>query len=93
MKAPSVYKKNPDIVTRVFDQETILVPLFKTSKDVDCVYTLSAVASRIWGLLDGKKSCAAIKQILLQEYDVAPEKLDHSLDIFLKDLKSIRAIL
>jgi hypothetical protein len=93
MKASSVYKKNPDIVTRVFDKETILVPLYKTSKDVDCVYTLSPVASRIWGLLDGRKSCSAIKQILLQEYDVTPEKLEQSLDIFLKDLKSIKAVL
>ncbi len=72
MKDSYIYKKNPEVVTRVFGQETILVPLYKSSKDADCIYTLDAVGALFWSLFDGKKVIFSIKRIILREYAVGP---------------------
>ena len=92
MKDAAVLKKNPDIVSRTIEDETILMPIYKTSDEINCIYTLNSVAARIWELIDGKKSLARIKQTLLGEFDVTEKELNKELDKFLKDLKEIKAI-
>jgi len=92
MKDAAVLKKNPDIVSRTIEDETILMPIYKTSDEINCIYTLNNVAARIWELIDGKKSLARIKQTLLGEFDVTEKELNKELDKFLKDLKEIKAI-
>jgi|SRR3989338_847575 len=93
MKGSSIFKKNRDIVTRKIENETILVPLYKTSEELDCIYTLNDIAGRIWELIDGKKSMTKIEKILLREYDVTEKKLNAELAGLLKDLKDIKAII
>ncbi|GAG05978.1 unnamed protein product, partial [marine sediment metagenome] len=53
MQETVVLRKNPDMVTRVIDDETILLPIYKTSDEINCIYTLNKVASRVWELIDG----------------------------------------
>lgn len=92
MKNSKVLKKNPDIVTRKIEDETILMPLYKISEEIDSIYTLNDVAARIWELIDGKMDLVKIKKILLEEFDVTEEELNKKLIIFLKDLEEIKAI-
>ena len=92
MKDSKVLKKNPKIVTRKIEEETILMPLYNTSKEIDCIYTLNDVAARIWELIDGKKNLAKIKKMLLEEFDATQKELDKELSKFLKDLEEIKAI-
>jgi len=92
MKDTAVLKKNPDIVSRTIEDETILMPIYKTSDEINCIYTLNDVAARIWELIDGKKNLSKIKKILSEEFDATEKELNKELDKFLKDLKEIKAI-
>jgi hypothetical protein len=87
------FKKNPDIITRTIEDETILMPLYKTSAEIDCIYTLNSVAARIWELIDGKRSLGKIKNTLLEEFDVPETKVEKDLSRLLKDLAEIKAII
>ena len=87
-----VLRKNKDMVTRVIDDETILLPIYKTSQEINCIYTLNKVGSRLWELIDGKKTLGAIKKQVLKEFDTTPQEVDKEITKFLKDLKEIKAI-
>ena len=92
MQDTAVLKKNPDIVSRTIEDETLLMPIYKTSDEMNCIYTLNDVAARVWELIDGKKSLAAIKKTLLKEFDATEKELNKELDKFLKELTQIRAL-
>ena len=92
MKDAIVLKKNPDMVSRTIEDETILMPLYKTSDEINCIYTLNDVAARVWELIDGKKSLTQIKKKLLGEFDATEKGMDKELNKFLEDLQKIKAI-
>ncbi len=87
-----VLRKNADMVSRVIDNETILLPIYKTSDEINCIYTLNKVASWIWEMIDGKRTPAEIKKQVLRKFDTTAEEVDKEMAKFLKDLKKIKAI-
>jgi hypothetical protein len=92
MQGKSVLGKNPNMVTRVIGDETILLPIYKTSDEINCIYTLNKVASRVWEMFDGKKTLGQIKKHILKEFDTTPREVDKEIQKLLKDLKEIKAI-
>ena len=92
MQETKVLRKNKNMVTRVIDDETILLPIYKTSDEINCIYTLNKTASRVWEMLDGKRTLGAIKKELLREFDTTTEELDKEMRKLLKDLQEIKAI-
>jgi len=92
MQESKVLKKNPDLVTRVIDNETILMPVYKTSDEINCIYSLNKVASDVWNMIDGKKTLAQIKKKILVEFDTTAKEVDSEMVKFLKDLKEIKAV-
>jgi len=92
MQESKVLKKNPDLVTRVIDNETILMPIYKTSDEINCIYTLNKVASSVWNMIDGKKTLAQIKKKILAEFDTSEKEVDSEMVKFMKDLQEIKAI-
>ncbi len=92
MQKRIILRKNKDMVTRVIDDETILLPIYKTSEEINCIYTLNKVASRIWELIDGKRTLDEIKSKALKEFDTTPKEVDKEMQKLLKDLKEIKAI-
>jgi len=92
MDDKKVLRKNSNMVTRKIDDETILLPIYKSSDEINCIYTLDKVASRVWELIDGRSSLAKIKKKLLEEFDATEEEIDKKMSIFLKELKEIKAI-
>lgn len=89
----TVLKKNPDIVTRVIDDETILLPIYKSSEEINCIYTLNNSASRIWELFDGKTTLGEIKKRILEEFETTPEEFEKEMEGLLKDLNEIKAFI
>jgi hypothetical protein len=85
--------KNPDMVSRVIDDETVLLPIYKSSDEINCIYNLNKVASRVWELIDGKKTLPEIKEKLLEEFDATPKEIDKEMQKLLKELKEIKAII
>lgn len=87
-----IIKKNPDLVSRSVGAETIIMPLVAASDDLNCIWSLNDCASRVWELIDGKRSIRRIRQILLAEFDAGEEELDRELAELFDRLQEIKAI-
>src|SRR4051794_18562390 len=61
------------LVTRRIGNETILVPVSSRLGDLDSIYTLSEVGSRIWSLLATPVTLERIGEVLSEEYEVSAE--------------------
>lgn len=92
MDDEKVFKKNPDFVTREIDKETVLVPVIRTSEDINCIYTLNKAGSEVWRLIDGKSSLEDINKKILERFDATPEEVGKEMKSFLKDLEEINGI-
>lgn len=92
MQEAIVLRKNKEMVTRLIDDETILMPIYKTSEEINCIYTLNKAGSEVWNLIDGRRTLGAIKKQLLEKFDVTAEEVDKEINSYLKDLKEIKAI-
>jgi tRNA uridine 5-carbamoylmethylation protein Kti12 len=92
MNEKNILKKSEEVVSREIEGETILLPLYKSSKDMNYIYTLNKTAAAAWRLIDGKKTLHQIKEELVKEYDVDEEKAVKQLSQLVKDLRSIKAV-
>ncbi len=87
-----VYKKSDSIVFRKIADEFILVPIRQNVGDLESISTLNEVAARIWELIDGKMKVREIKDVILDEYEVTPKKLETDIIKYTKELENIGAI-
>lgn len=85
------YKKNPDFVHRKIAGELILVPIRQKIGDLESIFTLNEVAGFIWEQIDGKKNLDAIKEAVLNEFDVKPSEAEKDLKELLQQLEEIGA--
>lgn len=92
MDQKSVYKKSAKIVARVIGEETVLLPLFKTSDDINSIYTLNRAASWVWEQMDGCRSLGAIREEAQKKFDVTPQNFDRQIRQVLKDLQEVGAL-
>jgi tRNA uridine 5-carbamoylmethylation protein Kti12 len=92
MKKDKVFIKNSDIVARVIDDEVILMPIYKTSDDINCIYTLNKSAAFIWDAIDGRKTAGDIKKIVSEKFEATPKEIDKEMIGLLKDLREIKAV-
>jgi hypothetical protein len=88
-----VVRKSNEVVTREIQGKVVLMPLHKSSKDINCIYTLNETASYAWNLFDGKSTMNDVRKTISESYDVAEDKVEKELVELVKDLKSIKAIL
>lgn len=86
------YIKDSNIVFRKIGNEFILVPIKQNARDVDNIYTVNAVGSRIWELIDGKKSIEEIVKMIMDDFEVSPEEARNDLLVFLEQLQMIGAV-
>ena len=87
-----VYKKSDSIVFRKIADEFILVPIRQNVGDLESIHTLNEVAARIWELIDGKKKAREIKDKIVEEFEITPQKAEKDLIEYLKQLEKIEAI-
>ncbi|MDD5129968.1 MAG: PqqD family protein [Candidatus Omnitrophica bacterium] len=92
MDMKKCYKKNSSFVFRMIDDEALLVPMVKTTEEVDCIYTLSPLAAWIWEKIDGKTNVEKIKKMIIQEYAVAETTAEKDLNDFIAQLEEIESI-
>jgi len=84
--------KDPSIVSRKIADELILVPIRQKAGDIESIYTMNEVASRIWELIDGEKRVAEIGNAILEEFEVSPEEAEADLVEFLQQLEQVGAV-
>ena len=92
MSDNTVLKKNKNIVSRTIGTETVLLPIIKNTREMNCIYTLNRAAARVWELIDNKRSLAQIKKIITTEFTADPDKMDKLMQSLISDLKEIRAV-
>jgi hypothetical protein len=67
--AAEYFVADANLVVRKIGNETILVPVATGVGDLDSIYTLSDVASRVWGLLRTPVSLDHIVSVICAEYE------------------------
>ena len=67
--------------------------VYKSSSEINCIYTLNKAASRVWEMVDGKKNITVIKKQVLEEFDTTPRESEKGLDKLLGELKKIKAVI
>jgi len=92
MSDKKIFNKTDKVVSREIEDEVILLPLCKTSKDMNYIYTLNETAALVWDLIDGNRTMNDIKEKIMSEYDVQEQELQKELTGLINDLKSINAI-
>ncbi len=86
------FAKDPSIVSRNIAGEQILVPIRQKAGEIDSIFTLNEVASRIWDLLDGEKQVKEIKNAIVEEFEVSPKEAEEDLLKFLQQLEEVGAV-
>ncbi len=79
--------KSEDCVTREIAGETVIVPIRSRAGDLDSIYNLNELGTRIWGLIDPQRSVEEIVQTVCREYEVTPEQAREDINAFLSGLK------
>ena len=86
------FSKASNIVSRKIADEHILVPIRQKAGELESIYTLTEVASRIWELIDGKKNVEELRDTIVEEFEVTPNQAEVDLLVFLKQLEEIGAV-
>jgi len=87
------FEKNPLFAWRVIDEVAVLVPVKQSGPEIRRLYRLKdPVSTRIWELLDGKRTVQEILQVVCQEFDAEKQRAKRDLVKFLRHLKSIGAV-
>ena len=86
------YKENADFVSRRIADETILVPIRSRMADLDHIYSLNETASRIWELMDGKRTLGEVVDILVREYDTTRSIARADLEALIRQLMAVGAV-
>ena len=73
-------------VTRRVAGETIIVPVSSRVGDLDAIYTLNEVGSRIWTLVASPKSIDEIVSVLCDEFDAPRDQISRDVDELLQEL-------
>ena len=70
----SCFVKADGLVTRHIAGETLVVPVKGQVGDLDSIYTLNEVGTRIWQMIDGDTPLSHIVNAIRSEYEVAEQE-------------------
>jgi hypothetical protein len=86
------YQRNENFVFRRIEDETILVPIKDNVGDMGSIYNLNELGAFIWEQLDGERNLEAVKDKIIDEYEVSPQEAEADLNEFMNDLIEIEAV-
>jgi len=86
------YSKKDDIVTRCITDETIIVPIRGGVGDLNSIYTLNEMGTRIWELMNDQTDIDKMAEIISSEYEVSIEEAKKDIAEFLSSLESVGLI-
>ena len=72
----SSFSISSDLTTRVIAGETLIVPITGRVGDLDSIYTLNEVGTRIWQMIDSQIKVRQIVESVSREYDVSREEAE-----------------
>ena len=89
------YIKGDELTTRVIAGETLVVPVRSRVGDLDSIYTLNEVASRVWQLINEGVTASRIAGIVSEEYEVEATEAERDVSellAFMEEAGLIRAV-
>ena len=86
------YRRNENFVFRRIEDETILVPIKDNVGDMGSIYNLNEIGAFIWEHLNGERNLEAVRDKILEEYEVSPQEAETGLNEFINDLIEIEAV-
>lgn len=75
-------------VTRHIGAETLIVPVTGSVADLEAIYVVNTLGSRIWELLGTPTTAERIAAVITREYEVSPEGAAGDVSEFLESLHS-----
>ena len=75
-------------VTRAIAGETLIIPIARATADLESIFTLNAVASRIWELLERPTAASQLVTTIVQEFDVSPADAEQDVSEFVDSLRA-----
>jgi hypothetical protein len=78
-----IVTRNPTTAWRVIEGEAVILAL-----DTKVFRGLNPVGSRVWELIDGQRSTEDIAQVIVGEFQVAPDVAVRDLRAFIDELLS-----
>jgi hypothetical protein len=86
--APVFWQKNPALAWREIDDETVII-----SPNDSVMHELNDTGSFLWKNIDGKKSAAELAELLVQNYEVAPDVALSDTQSLLEEMSSRKLVL
>jgi hypothetical protein len=83
-----IVRSSSSCVTRVIAGETLIVPIAGGVADLEAIYTLNAVGSRVWGLLESPVSTRQIAARIAAEFEVSAEAAVRDVAEFVETLRT-----
>ena len=80
--------KDKNLVTRSIGGEALIVPVRSGIADLECIYALNEVGSRIWELLDERTQVEKIVEAICSEFDVTPAEAARDISELLSSLEA-----
>ena len=76
-----ILSKSPATAWRVIEGEAVILSL-----DTKVFRGLNAVGSRVWELIDGRRSVDEIVEVIVREFEVTPERAATDVQDFVREL-------
>ncbi len=86
------YRKSENVVTRRIAEQTLLVPVTANVADLNSIYMLNDLGTRVWELIGSENSLDQIVETITNEYDAGPEEVTSSVLEFLNSLCDAKLI-
>ena len=80
--------RSSSCVTRSIAGETLIVPIASGTADLESIFTLNAVASRIWELLERPIAQADVAAAIAAEFDVTAADASRDVTEFIEALRT-----
>ncbi len=85
---PAVLVRASNCVTRAIAGETLIIPIARATADLESIFTLNAVGSRIWELLECPAAPPRLVATIVREFDVLPAEAARDVSEFLDALRA-----
>lgn len=92
MQNKKVLCRNKNMVSRNIAGETILIPVYKSSDEINCIYTLNKAAAWLWEKIDGRKALGRLKKEAADYFASGKDEIDKKLTRLIEELEEIKAL-
>jgi Coenzyme PQQ synthesis protein D (PqqD) len=79
-------QRSRNVVSRVVADEAIVVPIRRGAADMDSIYTFNETGTRLWAMIEERRSPAEMAAHLESEFGLSAEKAAGDTERFLADL-------